>query len=431
MSLPQRRRATAIVLAGILALVAVAWIAKQSSEPQVAAPEAARHEPGATPAREHQLLPDRTNEPRTAVVAADPSQQVAAAVLRVRLRGLHAKAPWTASLHLDVDGQDAAGQWLDHDTQATPDAVGRCSLTLPSWYHATTQGKGRIVARDPRYLALQHRWEGTLDPAQELVLDVQVVAVIEGRITDMRGNPVPAARVCAFAIRDGEPTDPKLADEIADGDGRYRLGAPPDVPLLLVALPMQDDPSTKPAPRPHRQLGDRAVMRSDLLPATKRSSCTVGVVSTEDFALPDATPITGVVRWSNGTPVAHATVGASRGARVIAISPTAAMRMLPGGSVLPLAQTETDEQGQFSLPGVQGTAVDVEVVHLPGALLLDDPPRQTTVPLQQCELSVALPITLRVRHAGAAAPYAEIDLERTVTRTGDNGELAIVTTRPL
>lgn len=430
MSLPQRRRATAIVLAGILALVVVAWIAKQASEPEVAAPEAARQEPGATPAREQQLLPDRTNEPRTAVATADPSQQVAAAVLRVRLRGLHAKAPWTASLHLDVDGQDAAGQWLDHDTQATPDAVGRCSLTLPSWYHATTHGKGRIVARDPHYLALQHRWEGTLDPAQELVLDVQVCAVVEGRVTDMRGNPVWGAHVCVFAIRDGEPADPKLAGAVTDDDGRYRLGAPPDVPLLLVAAAMEYHLDGL-APRPHRQVGDSWAMRSDLLPATKRNSFTVGVVSTEDFALPDATPITGVVRWSNGEPIAKARVGASRGARVIEIGPAAAMRVLPGGAVQPLTQTETDERGQFRLPGLHGTAVDVEVVFLPGALLLDDPPRQTASPPQPCELSVALPITLRVRHAGAAAPYAEIDLERTVTRTGDNGELAIVTTRPL
>ena len=428
MSLPHRRRATAIVLAGILALVVVTWITNAASEPEVAAPEAARHEPRAKPTREQQVLPDQTNEARTAVQASDPPPHVAAPVLRVRLRGLHAKAPWTASMHLDVDGQDAAGQWLDHDTQATPDAVGRCSLTLPPWYPTATQGKGRIVARDPHYLALQHRWEGTLDPAQELVLDVQVVAVIEGRVTDMRGNPVPAAGVCAFAVREGEPADPMLAGAVADDDGRYRLGAPPDAPLLLVALPMQDIKVRPSRAYPQDVVG---AMRSDLLPVTRRSSCTVGVVSREDFGLPDATPITGVVRWSNGTPVAQATVGASRGARVLEIGPAAAIRVLPGGAVQPLTQTETDERGQFRLPGLHGTAVDVEVVRVPGALLLDDPPRQTASPPQPCELSVALPITLRVRHAGAVAPHAEIDLERTVTRAGENGELTIVTTRPL
>src|SRR5262245_38141338 len=149
MSSPPRRRATPFVLAGILAMGVVAWFAKASSEPDVGAPEAARHESSAKPSPAQQQLLDRTNEPRTAVVAADPSQPVAASVLRVRLRGLHPKAPWTASLHLDVDGQDAAGQWLDHDAQATPDAEGRCSLPLPAWYHATAQGKGRIVAHDP------------------------------------------------------------------------------------------------------------------------------------------------------------------------------------------------------------------------------------------------------------------------------------------
>jgi hypothetical protein len=345
------------------------------------------------------------------------------------LRGLHAKAPWTASLQLDVDGQGAAGQWLDHDTQATPDAEGRCSLPLPAWYHTTTQGKGRIVARDPHYVALQHRWEGMIDPAQELVLDVQVVAIIEGRVADMRGSPVSAARVCAFAIRDGEPTDPKLAEATAIFDGRYRLRVPPDAPMLLIATPMTP---VLPVNRyADGSVTDTGAMRSDLLPVTRRSSCTVGVVSTEDFALPDATRITGVVRWTNGVPVAQATVGALRGARVLAISDAAAIRLLPNGAVLPLAQAETDEHGQFSLPGIHGTAVDIKVVHLPGAQLLDDLPVQTTAPPQRCEFLVPLPITLRVLHAGAVVPNAELDFERTLERAGNNGEFAIVTARPL
>lgn len=425
MSSPQRRRAIPIVLAGILAVAVVIWIAKTSSEPEVTAPEAAQHEPGAKAAREQQPLPDRTNEPRTAVATSDPTQPAAASVLRVRLRGLHPKAPWTAPLHLDVDGR-VAGQWLDHDAEATPDADGRCSLPLPSWYHTSTEDKGRIVASDPHYQALQHRWEGTLDPAQELVLDVQVVAVIEGRVVDLRDRAVPAAGICAFAIRDGEPTDPILASAGTDEEGRYRLGAPPDVPLLLVAVPIKAVKEGR-----HETPQDLAAMRSDLLPVTRRIACTVGVVSTEDFALPDATPITGVVRWSNGTPVAKAAVGALRTERVLEIGPVAALRVLPGGAVLPLAQTETDERGQFSLPGVQGTAVDVTVVRLPGALLLDDLPAQTTAPPQRCDFSVPLPITLRVLNAGAAVPYAELDFERTVKRAGENGEFAIVTAQPL
>jgi hypothetical protein len=425
MSSPQHRRAIPIVLAGILALVVVIWIAKTSSEPEVTAPEAARHEPGAKTAREQQPLPDRTNEPRTAVATSDPTQPAAASVLRVRLRGLHPKAPWTAPLHLDVDGR-VAGQWLDHDAQATPDAEGRCSLPLPSWYHTATDGKGRIVASDPHYRALQHRWEGTLDPAQELVLDVQVVAIIEGRVVDLRDRAVPAAGICAFAIRDGEPTDPILASAGTDEEGRYRLGAPPDVPLLLVAVPIKAVKAGR-----YETPQDLTAMRSDLLPVTRRIACTVGVVSTADFALPDATPITGVVRWSNGTPVATAAVGALRTGRVLEIGPLAALRVLQGGAVQPMTQTETDERGQFNLPGMQGTPVDVRVMRLPGALLLDDLPAQTTVPPQPCELGVPLPIKLRVLHAGVVVPHAEIDLERTVTRAGDNGEFAIVTTRPL
>ena len=428
MSLPQRRRATAIVLAGILAVVVVTWITNAAAEPELV--WAPQHEPGGKPAREQARLPDRTNEARTAVVAADPSQHEAAQVLRVRLRGLHPKAPWTAALNLDVDGQDAAGKWLDHDAEATPDAEGKCSLPLPSWYRTTTEGKGRIVARDPHYQALQHRWEGTLDPAQELVLDVQVTAGIEGRVTDMRGSPVPAVRVCAFAMRDGEPVDPKLAEATTNHEGHYHLDAPPDVDLLLAAVSMKEADAR--SYEPNAPIQDSGVMRSDLLPVTRRSSGTVGVVRTEDFVLPDATPITGTVRWSNGKPVVWATVAVSlRGERSLQISRASALRVLPHGAVLPVARTRTDGQGTFSLPGIQGVAVDVRVVDVPNALLFDDLLMQTIAPPQRCDLSVPLPITVRVLQAGVAVPRAGLDFERTTTSAGENGEFAIVTTRPL
>ncbi|HEX6813805.1 MAG TPA: hypothetical protein VF384_19445 [Planctomycetota bacterium] len=343
------------------------------------------------------------------------------------MRGLHPKAPWTTTLRLRLDGYDeTARQRHVHDDEATPDADGRCSFPLPTWYQAVTQT--RLEARDPNYVRLLRHVEGIIDPAHELLLDVQVVAIIEGRVVDKDGRPVPGAGIGAFAIRDGEPTDPVLAGDTAKDDGRYRLGAPPDVPLLLVALPFKET-----RPGRYKTPQDLRAMRSDLLPVTKRVSGAIGVVGTEDFVLPDATPITGVVRWQNGRPVENATVIVlSRPDPLLRISDSYAVHVLPSGAVLPLAQADTDQQGQFRLPGVEGAAVDVSVRSLPGdAVLLEDFPTRRCTPPRPVELTVTLPITLRVRNAGAAAPHAELDFERTTARAGDDGELAVVTTRPV
>ena len=141
--------------------------------------------------------------------------------LRVRLRGMHAKTPWTAPLHLDIDARLTNGDGVTHSAAIAPDADGLTVFPLPAW--APGMSRGRLGGTDPNYLAVQQRTDAPFDFAQELVLDVQIVALVTGRVVDAQRSPLPGARVVAFAIRDGAPVDGVVGQTNTRTDGTFRI----------------------------------------------------------------------------------------------------------------------------------------------------------------------------------------------------------------
>jgi hypothetical protein len=434
--------AMALVLAGAIAWW---WQAHHGPTPTMAPADA-----GAPPATSP-VAPATANAPaaandRTAALPADhaaapaapsdttsPATQPPRPTLRlvVRLHGLHPGAPWTAPLHLDVDGRDeAAKAWLDHDASEQPDDRGVATFVLPEWYSTATRMDGRLRAEDPHYASVEQRWEGTLDLTRELVVDVQVMAVLTGRVVDDTRAPIRTVRLTTFARRDGQPVAPELTRAHTGQDGSYRLLVPPNVPLVVVATAMAGD---------RRRDGGRGAfgqpdnLRPELLPNHVLADGSIGVArELPDIVLARAALLRGTVHWFDGAPIAVAHVQATpHGGAVLRLGPNALVARTTDGHLVPGGSTVTDANGGFVLPAANGVAVDIAVTRLPEVHLLGDFVRTVTPP-QAIDVRLPRPIRLRTRHAGDAVASAIVEITTFGSlATNATGTLDVVSEQPL
>lgn len=136
---------------------------------------------------------------------------------------------------------------------------------------------------------------------------VEATTVLEGRVVDMRGEGVPAARVRVVAWEDPTTT---LARTVADGDGFYLLPKVPKRPALQV----------------HGEAGGFCAGVES-----------VGSARAVVVTVQHAVPVRGVLRNRRGEPVAGGFVRAD-----------------PFGRTLTYAHCDarTDEKGRFELPAV-------------------------------------------------------------------------------
>lgn len=436
-----RRRVLFAAVAAILA-VALAW--RLSREPEVAAPTAAAAHatrPGddAATARESPAaasLP--TGRAEAPVAPAEPDVRTLGLQLRVRLRGLHPDAPWTAHVGLDLDGRDeAADRWRDFDATSAVDDQGLATFALPDWLANATGQKGHLTANDPNYQELARSWQGTLDLTRELVVDVQVVGVLLGRVLDATGAPVPAARVVAFALRDADPVDAALASTNTRIDGSWQLLVPPGVSVWLLAAPMQAAEGTRRVSGRDGEVLDNDQLRSDLLPAAVAARARIGAPTTvPDLVLPPAAPVSGRVRWADGPALCDVCVEVvPDDGTLFALGSGAFVQRYGDGRLAPGARARTDAQGAFVLPALPGAAVRVRLVDLGVAgeqgALADPLPAQEAQPPQQLEFLVPRPILLRTRSGSQPIADARIELGNGRTlRSNRRGELALVAPVP-
>lgn len=333
---------------------------------------AANSAPAPTDSSDPAAVRTAASQPDTVeATAGAATEATAAASLRVRLRGLHVEAPWTGEVRFDWQGNDDSAETGYRVFAATgrPDPQGAVQFAVPTWHATARNQQGRLRAEDPNYRPVELRFEGPLDPACEIVLDVQVVAMLEGRVITSRDEPVAGARVSVFLHEDGQAAGVRVAEGNTRDDGGYRLRVPPGAPLLVVATPVLTvGLSGAQFTGEDGAVADSGIVLDHLLPAATTVRGRLGApTALPDLVLADAADVRGVVRWDDGTAVPNARVWIQpRGGNQLGITKHLGLQMMQGDQPAPVTHATTDEQGRFRLPAVPGVPCDLRVDHIDG-----------------------------------------------------------------
>lgn len=359
--------------------------------------------------------------------AQDPAANATTPQLRVRLRGLHPDMPWTEPLALYLEGGDGQARRSLFLMAKVQDGV--ATFALPDWTQELA-ATGRIEAEDGNYLPMRWALPKPLDPRRELLAEVQVAAVLAGRVVDGNGAPVPAVRIAVFAQQDGAPTDREVAHVNTCPDGSWRLALPAAPSVYVVAAAMQ------PAPRRRHPAGEEVAddgqMRGDLLPAGASTAAVVAATTNvPTFTLATAAQISGIVRWRNGEPFFGATVQVQpRDGTTLTLAHGVVVQRHADGRLSPVVSTRSEPDGRFGLPVLAGAHCDVQLVDLGDDgdhMLLAREPVRAVVPGTPLTFELPEPVLLRTRRGEVS--------EINVTFTGDgwaepqidsDGELRVV-----
>lgn len=350
--------------------------------------------------------------------------------LRVRLRGILPSAPWTVGLGLRWKGGDGRSERKEHDAREKVDPEGTCTFVLPEFVPGATTRSWQFAARDPNYLPLDELLERNLDLAEELVLDVQAVAVLTGRVVDARGSPVEAAKLTAFGMHEGKPVTPPLGTTNTFFDGSYRLRVPPDTELFLVAVAMEEARINGLVMNTEDGIATLDTARPQLLPASARATGMLGSPRTvPDLVLGDAPTITGIVQWSDRTPIANAVLVELAGESdefALPIAESSGVRRLKNGELVLGGGAVSRADGTFTMPWIASGTHRLMLARLKGAELVADVVTPALPPPARTVVAVPLPTIVRAVRDGAPVPYATIDTGMGTYRTDAHGELRIV-----
>lgn len=384
------RTNTLLALVGVVLIAGAVWWFGRATDPGVVDAGVATNERAdgraavATgDAQQSAFAPSPANADATSVEAATghPFREAArldgAPRLRVRLRGLHPDAPWTAPLHLDMQAQVSdTSQFLEDAASAIVDADGRGTFVLPTWWRRTPPFSQQIASDDDHYFPLRYFQRGTLDLDAELVLDVQPRARLAGRVVDAQGATVEGARIAVFAIHRDVVVDPQVANARTNALGTFELDLPPDVPHLVLAIDSH---------------------RSDCLPVQTRTTTRVGTITRlPDLVLALGVRLEGQARWSDGSPIADATVRLAQDAGTVLHEDYRGREQIfiDHGGTVGLTNTQTDGDGRFVLTLPNALPVDVEL-SLPPHVAGRSSVRRTAQPPQRLDFVVPLPIALK------------------------------------
>lgn len=370
------------------------------------------------------------NERDLAAVPVPPRSSPAPFV--VVLRGLHADAPFRDRVHFDLEAR-RNGEWLESEDAQVPDRDGRIAFSLPEWHADAEFHRLRIRCDATDYRDFDQRIEKPPDWQRELVIDVQVVARLTGRVVGPAGEPIQAARVVAFAVDNGVPVDRRLGECSTASDGRFVLRAPPDVPLLLLAVSMHEARLSG-ALMTGRDgaIFDSGQPRVGFLPGSARATGRAGApLALPDIVLAAAAPIAGRVVWADARPVAKARIASLvTGNGTFAIADDVAVQRLPDDRFAITASAESDAEGAFTLPGLARGDAQVAVHAVADHLLPGEWVVAPVPPSQQVELRLPLPVRVLVTQAGAPARGATVVFPGIEHPVGDDGAAAVIVTTP-
>ncbi|MBK8095572.1 MAG: hypothetical protein IPK26_00585 [Planctomycetes bacterium] len=422
--------AAAVVLVAVLTWWQLATVdpVPELPSPTASAPEPVRVDTGAALAGTPTVDPD-SERSRAAVL---PQRLATNGTFVVLLRGLHAEAPFADRVHFDLEAR-LEGTWVEAEDAQVPDRDGRIAFALPEWLATAQFHRLRIRCDATDYRDFDLRFDEPPDWRRELVIDVQVIARLTGRVLGPAREPIQAARIVAFAFDKGIPVDRKLGETTTARDGTFVLRAPPEVRLLLLAVPMQEARLSG-ALLTGREgaIADCGNVRDDLLPGSVETTGRIGAVTAvPDIVLAAATPIRGHVRWTDGRPVPKALVGSQLTATgTFVISDTVAVQRLAGERLAATAVVETDDRGFFVLPGLAGADFRVAVSAVAGHLMPGEWPFANVRPPQLAEVRVPLPVRLLVTQAGVPVPRARVEFPGIEARTEADGAVAVIVTEP-
>ena len=348
-------------------------------------------------------------------------------VLRLQLRGLHRKNPWTSPLHFRF-GDSSRG--INEPERSSPVSIdGLCLITLPTWWRDNTLVTLQVDGDSNGYREFRYHKRNKLDLSQRIVVDVQPIASLTGTVTNGRGEPVEHARISAFATKSNQPFGNSIATTSTNNRGCYSLNAPPDIPLLITATAMQANALW---PQVGLRVTDNGQLRADLLPAGQPTQLAVEkAIADCDFKLNDAAIVTGRVQWPDCAPIAGAEVRFSGpGSTRLRVSRYAAINWQPNGSLVACGIATTDNQGQFTVPTNSSAQIDLAVVSLTHAKIVGELFTQGVVAPHESLYTVPFPVTLRAVHKGQLVPYAHMLMEgMRPLRAREDGTLNVVITQ--
>ncbi|MFN3243362.1 MAG: hypothetical protein ACE37K_17805 [Planctomycetota bacterium] len=410
----QRRQLLFACLLAIAAALAAWWL---SANRDLTAPPPVRDAHVDDQVGPSAAQPGGRDEPIRATARSRDDEPVAPRFLVVRLRGLHADAPWTSELRLELqDRSRAQHRFDDHVATAPIDAEARCRLELPSWWQPGRMVRLGVQGRQDGYRDVFVRQRGALTLAGELVLDVQPVATVLGHVHDAQGEPVRAARIAAYRTRDGQPIGRAVAETGSDERGAFRLLAPPDAELFVVAIPMRPQ-----AMRWRRSDGvqDTGELHPSLLPSARTARLDIRTPRDGfDFVVPDAARVHGTVTHPDGRPAADARVhltstnAADANATNLDVSEHTTLTVLADGTLAVSGDVPTGDDGRFELPAAPGQQVIAQVLTVLHMRIVGN--LQLHVATAPARVDVVLPFTTTVRavHQDQLQPHARLVSER-------------------
>ncbi len=304
---------TALAVTAAVALAWVAWPRAEDSQRSPVVPASgpdARFAAGTSDPKHDVGLRTATGEP------AIPERGVVVAELATdfvregRLVGVVPAAPIDAPLEIRFDGR-VDGVRREHEARIPVQPDGRFRLVLPPWANDCERFDLRIDFHGLWYSDLTKRFEGELQrDASELLLEVQPIGIVTGRVVDGDGEPVVAARIVAMDPREAE--DPgemtTLFGQTNSGsEGAFLLKVRCEGPTILLALPMQEASLSGLRLQMMRPVNEQELVadapvtdcnahRDDLLPAYREAEIVFGrQTDLAPIALDVPSPITGRV----------------------------------------------------------------------------------------------------------------------------------------
>lgn len=201
-----------------------------------------------------------------------------------RLVGLDARLPWSTPLACTAEWQ-VDGKFERHEFHVEVTPTGDFRGTIAQLPASPPALQVRCQAEDPGYQRLDASLTIAAGSPVSLELQVEPAPILLGRVVAPDGGSIAGVEVLCFAASDGVPRAPHVATATSAADGSWRMRLPAAGEVLAAAVPPAN--------------------RTDLVvvgvPGAVQGCTDLGEIRFEPVA-----PITGTVRWQNGTPIAGA-----------------------------------------------------------------------------------------------------------------------------